>query len=102
MKRLLLLAGITAAIGLAAPAYADNDGTGPDAAFLNALSGAGLTNSGPAQAVSAGRAVCQLMDAGLTPADTVTAVQTTNPGFTMEHAAQFAVISAGAYCPGHI
>jgi hypothetical protein len=103
MKRLLLLAGITAAIGLAAPAYADtSDGTGNDAAFLNALSGAGLTSSGPAQAVSAGRAVCQLMDAGVTPADTVTAVQTTNPGFTMERAAQFAVISAGAYCPGHI
>jgi hypothetical protein len=42
------------------------------------------------------------MDAGLTPDDTVTAVQTTNPGFTTESAAQFAVISASAYCPQHV
>ncbi len=85
-------------IGLAAPAHAD----GNDAAFLNALSGAGLSHSGSDRAVAAGKAVCQLMDAGLSPVETVTAVQGTNPGFTMERAAQFAVISASSYCPGHI
>jgi hypothetical protein len=42
------------------------------------------------------------MDGGLSPTDTVTAVQGTNPGFTMERAAQFAVISANSYCPGHV
>jgi hypothetical protein len=42
------------------------------------------------------------MDTGLSPTDTVEAVQGTNPGFTMERAAQFAVISAGAYCPQHV
>ncbi|MGH3560406.1 MAG: DUF732 domain-containing protein [Mycobacterium sp.] len=100
MKRLLLLVGITAMVGLAAPAHADYAGS--DAAFLAELSGAGLSHRGPDQAISAGRAVCQLMDAGLSPADTVVAVQQTNPGFTLEHAAQFAVISARAYCPEHI
>jgi hypothetical protein len=99
MKRLLLLAGIITAVGLAAPAHADP----AEAQFLTALSGAGLSHSGPdGAAIAAGRAVCQLMDGGLSPTDTVTAVQGTNPGFTMERAAQFAVISANSYCPGHV
>ncbi|HEU0190245.1 MAG TPA: DUF732 domain-containing protein [Mycobacterium sp.] len=101
MKRLLLLAGLTAMIGLAAPAQADQGGG--DGQFLAALSGAGLSHRGSDQAaVSAGRAVCQLMDAGQSPMDTVTAVRTTNPGFTTQAAAQFAVISAASYCPEHI
>lgn len=87
-------------IGLAAPAQADVPGG--DAEFLAALSGAGLGHRGPAVAVSAGRAVCQLMEAGLSPMDTVVAVQTTNPGFTIERAAQFANIAAGAYCPQYL
>lgn len=90
-------------VSLAAPVHADaGDVAGGDAQFLSALSGAGLTHRGPAQAISAGLAVCQLMDAGLAPADTVVAVQSTNPGFTMQHAAQFAAIAAAAYCPQHL
>lgn len=86
-------------VGLAAPAHAD-DG---DGAFLAALSGAGLSHRSSDQAaVSAGRAVCQLMDAGHSPMDTVAAVQTSNPGFTQQAAAKFAVISATSYCPEHI
>lgn len=100
MKRLLLLAGLAAMIGLAAPAHAD---PGSDGHFLSTLAGSGLTHHGSDQAaVTAGRAVCQLMDAGLTPMDTVTAVQTTNPGFTMQEAAQFAGISVSTYCPGYM
>lgn len=88
-------------IGLAVPAHADVPGG--DAEFLAALSGAGLSHRAPDHvAVSAGRAVCQLMDAGLSPMDTVVAVQTTNPGFTIERAAQFANIAAGAYCPQYL
>jgi hypothetical protein len=102
MKRLLLLAGIAAVVGFAASAHADTDGTGNDAVFLNALSAAGLSYRGPEQAVSAGKAVCHLMDAGFSPMDTVVAVQDTNPGFTTERAAQFAVISVGTYCPQHV
>lgn len=97
MRMLLGIAGVAAAVGLAAPAYADD---GADAAFLSALSNAGLSHKGAA--VPAGHAVCQLMDSGLSAADTVIAVQTTNPGFTLQHAAQFTAISASAYCPNHL
>lgn len=99
MKRLLLLASIAAAIGLAAPAQAES---GNDAGFLAALDQAGITTRGANQAIAAGRAVCQLMDQGLSPMDTVGAVQSTNPGFNPEHAARFAVAAASAYCPEHL
>lgn len=101
MKRLLLLAGLSAMIGLAAPAHAAPSGV--DGQFLATLTGAGLSHTGnDAATVTAGRAVCQLMDAGLTPMDTVVAVQTTNPGFTVQTAAQFAAISTAHYCPEHM
>ncbi|MEO8813958.1 MAG: DUF732 domain-containing protein [Mycobacterium sp.] len=104
MKRLLLLAGLTTMIGLAAPAHADLAAdTGIDGPFLATLAGAGLTHHGSDRsAISAGLAVCQLMDAGMSSMDTVTAVQTTNPGFTLEDAARFAAISATNYCPQHM
>ena len=105
MKRLLLLTGFSAAVavGLAGPAYADHGEAGSDAQFLSALSGAGLSHRGSdGVAIAAGRSVCQLMDAGLSPMDTVVAVQSTNPGFTMERAAQFTAISVSAYCPHHM
>ena len=100
MNRFLLLAGITAMVGLAAPVHAEP--VGSDAAFLTDLTGAGLSHKGSDQvAISAGHSVCQLMDAGLTPMDTVVAVQTTNPGFTLQRAAEFARIAAQNYCPEH-
>lgn len=105
MKRLfLLVAGFAAVVGLAAPAYADRgDSAGGDAQFLSALSGSGLSHRGSdGVAIAAGRSVCQLMDSGFTPMDTVIAVQSTNPGFTMEHAARFTAIAVTAYCPEHM
>ncbi|BBY34582.1 hypothetical protein BST33_10305 [Mycolicibacter minnesotensis] len=100
MKSVLLLAGAAAVVGLAVPAYAEPLGT--DAAFLTQLTGAGLSHKGSDEvAISAGHSVCQLMDAGLTPMDTVVAVQTTNPGFTLQRAAEFARIAAQNYCPEH-
>ncbi|MBS9536009.1 DUF732 domain-containing protein [Mycobacterium sp. M1] len=103
MKRVLLSAGmgVLVLVGSATPACADD--AGPDGGFLRSLTGAGLSHRGSDQtAITAGRAVCQLMDAGLSPMDTVTAVQTTNPGFTIERAAQFAAISTASYCPEHM
>ncbi|KLO26587.1 hypothetical protein ABW16_18920 [Mycolicibacter heraklionensis] len=101
MKRLLLLAGLSAMVGLAAPANAAPAGI--DGQFLATLSGAGLSHRANDEAtVSAGHAVCQLMDAGLSPMDTVVAVQTTNPGFTIHTAAQFAAISTAHYCPQYM
>jgi hypothetical protein len=103
MKRLFVLAGLAAAVGLAAPANADRgDYVGSDAQFLSALAGAGLTHRGDGAAIAAGNSVCQLMDAGLSPMDTVIAVQTTNPGFTMQTAARFTAIAVTAYCPQHM
>jgi hypothetical protein len=99
MKRLLLLLSSAVAIVLAAPAQAY---TGDDASFLAALEQAGITHRGASQAIAAGRAVCELMDQGLTPMDTVNAVRSTNPGFTPEHAAKFAISAASAYCPQHL
>jgi hypothetical protein len=100
MKRLILLVSATAAVALAAPAHADQSGN--DAGFLAALSQAGITHSGAGHAIAAGRSVCELMDRGLSPMDTVTAVQGTNPGFTMEHAARFAAAAVTTYCPEHL
>jgi hypothetical protein len=103
MKRLLPLMGLaamTALIGLAAPAQADE--SSGDAAFLAALDQQGITHRGANQAIAAGRAVCELMDGGLSPLDTVNAVRSTNPGFTPEHAAKFAITAASAYCPQHL
>ncbi|OBI47540.1 hypothetical protein A5707_18860 [Mycobacterium kyorinense] len=103
MKRVvLLLASAAALVGLAAPAYADESGGGSDASFLAALNQHGISHRGAGQAIAAGRAVCELMDGGLTPMDTVNAVRTTNPGFTPQHAALFAVDAASAYCPEHL
>ena len=104
MKRLLLTAGsatLTALALLTGPAgsaHADQDGQ-----FLAQLIGAGLSHRATdLVAVTAGRAVCQLMDQGLSPMDTVTAVQTTNPGFSTANAARFAAISVSSYCPEHL
>ncbi|MGV0633207.1 DUF732 domain-containing protein [Mycolicibacillus trivialis] len=104
MKRHLLLAGVAATmIAIAAPAHADP--TAPDtgdAGFLAALDQAGVHHNGPAQAVAAGRAVCRLMDGGLSPVDTVNAVRSTNPGFSVQQSAVFAGVAATAYCPQHL
>lgn len=100
MKRLFVLAGVAATVILAAPAHAD--GADGDTEFLAALSGAGLSHRGPDRAIAAGKAVCQLMDSGLSPMDTVAAVQYTNTGFTTTDAAKFATISATTYCADHI
>ena len=98
MKRLLLPASIAAAIGLAAPAHADAGDDG----FLAAMAQVGITHHCAPQAIAAGRAVCQLTDQGLTPMDTVNAVRSTNPGFTPEHDARFAIAAASAYCPQYL
>ena len=103
MRLLLALLGIAAMIGLAAPAYADPDAGGPDdAGFLAALRHAGITYSDPAQAISAGQTVCACLDRGESGLQLVHDVKSRNPGFDMEAASQFAVISAKYYCPHHL
>ncbi len=103
MKLLLALLGVSAMIGLAAPAYADpNGGGGDDAGFLAALQNAGITYGDPGQAIGSAQAVCTCLDGGESGLELVHDVKTHNPGFNMEAASQFAVISAKYYCPHHL
>ena len=90
-----------AVIGLAAPAYADDDGSNTDADFLAALNFAGISYQDPAAAISAGKTVCELEDNGSTEDEILGNLQQRN-GFTGNGAAKFTVIAVGAYCPKYI
>ena len=101
MKSLLALIGISAAIGFASPAYADPPPVpdGDDGGFLSALHTAGISYANPDAAVAAGRAVCSCLNNGESGLELVHDVKSHNPGFDMEMASNFAMISAKFYCP---
>jgi hypothetical protein len=101
MKRLLTLLGVSAMIGLAAPAYADPPPApdGDDGGFLAALHQAGFSFASPDSAVAAGRAVCSCLNNGESGLELVHDVKSHNPGMDMEMASNFAMISAKFYCP---
>ena len=101
MKPLLALLGACAMIGLASPAYADPPPapSGDDAGFLAALHRAGIGYSSPDAAVASGRAVCTCLNNGESGLELVHDVKSHNPGFDMENASNFAMISAKFYCP---
>jgi hypothetical protein len=97
---LLAVLSVSTAIGFAAPAYADPGETGgDDAGFLSALKQVGISYPNPAQAVGAGRSVCGCLNNGESGLELVHDLKTRNPGFTMEDASDFAMISAKYYCP---
>ncbi|MGV0750058.1 DUF732 domain-containing protein [Mycolicibacter minnesotensis] len=104
MRTVLSVLGVAAVIGCAAPAYADPDAGdgGGDAAFLTALRAAGLTFASSDQAIVAGHAVCSMANNGETGLQVVKQLTTDNPGLPMDAAAQFAAVSANAYCPQHL
>ncbi|RAU99622.1 DUF732 domain-containing protein [Mycobacterium colombiense] len=103
MRMLVVLAGSAALVGTAAPAYADPVGSsGPDASFIAALNQAGITYRDPAAAVGVGKRACELMDQGSPQVDVIKSVSSSNPGFTVDGAAQFTMIAASAYCPQHL
>lgn len=93
----------TLVIGTAAILHAPSAGADTVTETLLAeMAAAGLAHRGDAPTTErAAQAVCELMDAGMSPMDTVLAVQTTNPGFSLDHAARFAAIAARLYCPNH-
>lgn len=101
MRTLLALLGVSAMIGLAAPAYAGPPPVpdGDDAGFLAALHQAGFSFSNPDAAVGAGRAVCSCLNNGENGLELVHDVKVRNPGMDMEMASNFAMISAKYYCP---
>lgn len=99
MRRLLVLFGIAAALGLGTPVHAD---PGVDASFLDALTRAGITfNNGPS-AVNAGKTACGLMDQGQPELAVIQHVSEQNPGISTTSAAKFTAIAASAFCPQHL
>jgi hypothetical protein len=101
MRRLVVLLGIAATVGLAVPAQADpgNADAGVDASFLDALTKAGITFSNGPNAVNAGKTACGLMKQGQPELDVIQTVTAQNPGITTNSAAKFTAIAASAYCP---
>ena len=101
MRRLAVLLGIGAAVGLAVPAQADpgNADAGVDASFLDALTRAGITYTNGPNAINAGKTACGLMKQGQPELDVVQTVAAQNPGITTNSAAKFTAIAASAYCP---
>jgi hypothetical protein len=103
MKRLFALLAVCTAIDLAAPAYSDPaEGGGDDAGFLGALRQIGIRFPNPDGAVGAGKAVCGCLNNGESGLELIHDVKTSNPGFNMEDASDFAMISAKFYCPHHL
>lgn len=103
MRMLVALAGFAALVGVAVPAHADPGvASGSDASFIAALNQAGITYQDPAAAVGVGKRACELMDQGSPQVDVIKSVSSSNPGFTVDGAAQFTMIAASAYCPQHL
>src|ERR1700757_2242090 len=101
MRGLLAVVGVAAGGGVAAPAHVDPPPVpnGDDAGFLAALHQAGIGYSSPDAAVASGRAVCTCLNNGESGLELVHDVKSHNPGFDMESASNFAMISAKFYCP---
>ena len=104
MKFLLTLLSVTMGIVLAVPAQADPGVDEPvnnadNGEFLANLQKVGIGFSDPAQAISAGQAVCAHIHNGMSGLHLIKHLQENNPALTENGAAQFATISAKAYCP---
>jgi hypothetical protein len=101
MRFLVMHAGFAAVLGMAS-AQADPGNPGSDARFLAALTKAGITYQDPTVAVAVGKEACELMDQGNPEIGVIKSVSSSNPGFTVDGAAQFTMIAAGVYCPQHM
>ncbi len=104
MKQLFAIFGVSLGLMLAAPAYADPGIDEPvnsenNGSFLADLKKVGIGFSDPAQAISAGQAVCAHIHNGMSGLHLIKHLQDNNPSLTESGAAQFATISAKAYCP---
>jgi hypothetical protein len=104
MKPLLALLAVTMGIVIAVPAHAepgiDESPTSENnEAFLADLHKVGIGFGDPSQAISAGQAVCAHIHNGMSGLHLIKHLQENNPALTENGAAQFATISAKAYCP---
>jgi hypothetical protein len=104
MKSLFAVVGVTLGLMLAAPVHAEPGVDEPatdenNDSFITDLKKVGIGFSDPAQAVSAGQAVCGALHNGMGGLHLIQHLQESNPALTESGAAQFATISAKAYCP---
>jgi Protein of unknown function (DUF732) len=104
MKALLAILGVTMGMVLAAPVHAEpgideEPNSENNGAFLADLNKIGIGYGDPNQAVSAGQAVCACIHNGMSGLHLIKHLQENNPALTENGAAQFATISAKAYCP---
>lgn len=109
VKLLFPLLNVAAMIGLAVPAHADSDATdapGVEVAsltantdFIESLRAAGIGYRSEDQAISAGQAMCGLIERGQGGLQVIGEIQANNPGISIESAAHFAKIAAASYCP---
>jgi hypothetical protein len=104
MKSLLAILGVSLGLMLGVPAHAEPGVDEPagdenNGDFLANLKQVGIGFSDPAQAVSAGQAVCGALHNGMGGLHLIQHLQESNPALTENGAAQFATISAKAYCP---
>jgi hypothetical protein len=104
MKSLFAVLGVSLGLMLAAPGHAEPGVDEPSTdennpTFLADLKKVGIGFSDPAQAVSAGQAVCGALHNGMGGLHLIQHLQESNPSLTENGAAQFATISAKAYCP---
>jgi hypothetical protein len=104
MKSLLAILGVSLGLILAVPAHSEPgldepSGDENNGSFLADLNKVGIGFSDPAQAVSAGQAVCGCLHNGMGGLHLIQHLQESNPALTESGAAQFATISAKAYCP---
>jgi Protein of unknown function (DUF732) len=104
MKSLIVLLGMSIGIMVAGAAHAEPGVDEPvnnenNGSFLADLKKVGIGFSDPAQAISAGQAVCAHIHNGMSGLHLIKHLQENNPALTENGAAQFATISAKAYCP---
>jgi hypothetical protein len=104
MKALLAIIGVSMGLVFAVPAHSEPGIDEPasdenNGSFIADLQKVGIGFSDPAQAVSAGQAVCGCLHNGMGGLHLLQHLQESNPALTESGAAQFATISAKAYCP---
>ncbi|ORB86556.1 hypothetical protein B1987_25410 [Mycobacterium kansasii] len=99
MRLLLLLAGVAAVVGLAAPVRADDK---QDQAFLVALGAAGITYQNANATIATGKKVCDMAKEGKSAIEVVQYLQDLSPKLTQSNAARFTAIAAGVYCPDQL
>jgi Protein of unknown function (DUF732) len=104
MKPLLAVLGVTMGLVIVVPAHAEpgideSPTSESNETFLADLQKVGIGYGDPSQAISAGQAVCAHIHNGMSGLHLIKHLQENNPALSENGAAQFATISAKAYCP---